>query len=56
MPTVPILAPLLQEGGPLPGPGVGSCLTVRNESREETHVLIKQETFWEEEPGWRAAG
>ena len=55
-PLFPSLHRCCRKGGPLPGPGVGSCLTVRNESREETHVLIKQETFWEEEPGWRAAG
>ena len=34
---------LLQEGGTLPGPKLGSCLTLRNELSEETHVLTKQE-------------
>ena len=34
---------LLQEGGPLPGPKMGSCLTLGNELSEETHVLTKQE-------------
>ena len=34
---------LLQEGGPLPGPESGSCLTLGNELSEETHVLTKQE-------------
>ena len=27
------------------GPKLGSCLTVRNEVSEETHVLTKQETL-----------
>ena len=34
---------LFQEGGPLPGPESGSCLTLGNELSEETHVLTKQE-------------
>ena len=34
---------MLQEGGPLPGLKLGSCLTLGNELSEETHVLIKQE-------------
>ena len=34
---------LLQEGGPLPGPKLGSCLTLRNELSKEIHVLTKQE-------------
>ena len=34
---------LLQEGGPFQGPELGSCLTLRNELSEETHVLTKQE-------------
>ena len=33
-----------QEGGPLPGPKEGSCLTLGNELSKETHVLTKQET------------
>ena len=32
-----------QEGGPLPGPKGGSCLTLGNELSKETHVLTKQE-------------
>ena len=36
---------LLQEGGPLPEPEMGSCLTFGNELSEETHVLTKQETL-----------
>ena len=35
----------LQEGGPLPGPRVGSCLTLRNGLSKETHVLRKQKTL-----------
>ena len=31
-------AELLQEGGPLQGPKLGSCLTVGNELSEETHA------------------
>ena len=34
---------MLQEGGPLPGPETGSCLTLGNQLSEETHVLTKQE-------------
>ena len=34
---------LLQEGSPFQGPKLGSCLTLRNELSEETHVLTKQE-------------
>ena len=33
---------MLQEGGPLPGPKLGSCLILGNELSEETHVLTKQ--------------
>ena len=32
----------LQEGGPLPGPELGYCLTLGNELSEETYVLTKQ--------------
>ena len=35
---------------------VGSCLTLRNELSEETHVLKKQETLGGGAPGQRAAG
>ena len=41
MQETPILS---QEGGPLPGPKLGSCLTLGNELSKETHVLTKQET------------
>ena len=34
---------LLQEGRPLPGPELGSCLTLGNELSKETHLLTKQE-------------
>ena len=34
---------LLEEGDPFQGPKVGSCLTLRNELSEVTHVLTKQE-------------
>ena len=34
---------LLQEGGSLQGPKLGSCLTLRNELSEDTHMLTKQE-------------
>ena len=34
---------LLQEGEPFQGLKLGSCLTLRNELSEETHVLKKQE-------------
>ena len=34
---------LLQEGDPFQGPKLGSCLTLRNELSEETHVLTEQE-------------
>ena len=34
---------MLQEGVPFQGPKLGSCLTLRNELSEETHVLTKQE-------------
>ena len=33
----------MQEGGPLPGPEMGTCLTLRNELSEETYMLTKQE-------------
>ena len=33
---------LLQEGPSFPGLRVGSCLTLRNELSEETHVLTEQ--------------
>ena len=36
---------VLQEGGPLEIPRVGSCLTLRNKLSEETHVLTTQEAL-----------
>ena len=36
---------MLQEGGSLPGPRVGSCLTLGNELSKEIHVLTRQETL-----------
>ena len=33
------------KGNPFQGPKLGSCLTLRNELSEETHVLTKQETL-----------
>ena len=37
------LAILLQERGPLPETKLGSCLTLRSELSEETHLLTNQE-------------
>ena len=34
---------MLQEMRPIQGPRVGSCLTLRHELFEETHVLTMQE-------------
>ena len=34
-----------RKGDPFHGMRVGSCLTLRNELSEETHVLLKQETL-----------
>ena len=33
------------EGGSFTGPKWGSCLTLRNELSEDTHMLTKQEIF-----------
>ena len=38
---------MLQERGPFLGPKLGSCLTLGNELSEETHLLTKQEIFFE---------
>ena len=43
-------------GTPFQGPRVGSCLTLRNELFEETHVLTKQETLLGRGTGQRAGG
>ena len=34
----------------------GSCLTVRSELSEETHVLTKQQTFWGRDTGGEQQG
>ena len=34
-----------RKADPVQGPNLGSCLTLRNELSEETHVQIKQETL-----------
>ena len=44
-----------RKGDPFQGPKLGSCLTLRNELSEETHVPSKR-FYWEREPGWRAGG
>ena len=36
---------LFQEGGRLPGPKRGSCLTLGSELSKEMHVLTKRETL-----------
>ena len=46
---------VLQEGGPLPGPELGSCLTLRKELSEETRA-DKARDLLERAPGWRAGG
>ena len=47
---------VLQEGGLLPGPQRGSCLTLGNKLSKETHVLTKQEIYREGAPRRRAVG
>ena len=47
---------VLQEGGPLPGPELGSYLTLGNELSKETHVLRQQEILGEGTPRWGAGG
>ena len=34
-----------RKGNPFQGPRLGSCLILRNELSEETHILTKQETL-----------
>ena len=34
-----------RKGDPFQGPKLGSCLTLRNELSEETHLLTKQENL-----------
>ena len=43
---------VLQKGDSLQGPRLNSGRTLRKELSEGTHVLTKEETFWEGAPGW----
>ena len=45
-----------RKGDPFQGPKVGSCLALRNELSEETHVLTKQEILLGRGTRWRAVG
>ena len=45
-----------RKGDPLPGPKLGSCLTVGNELSKETRVLTKQEISLGKGTRWRAVG
>ena len=49
-------SPFVAGRGTPPGPRVGSCLTLRNELFEETHMLTKQETLLGRGTGQRAGG
>ena len=40
-----------RKGNTFQGPRMGSCLTLGNELSQETHVLTKQELYWEGCPG-----
>ena len=42
---------VLQEGGPLPGPKLGSCLTLGNELSEETHADKARDFIGKGHPG-----
>ena len=42
--------PCCRKGDPFQGPKVGSCLTLRNELSEETHVLTSKRFYWERAP------
>ena len=42
-PTFLVLINVAGRGNPFQGPKLGSCLTLRNELSQETHVLTKQE-------------
>jgi len=46
---------VLQEGGPLPGPELGSCLTLRKELSEETRA-DKARDLLERAPGGEQEG
>ena len=48
--------PCCRKGDPSQGVNVGSCLMLRNELFEETHVLTKQEILLGRVPRWRAVG
>ena len=45
-----------KKGDCFQGLRMGSCLTLRKELSEESHVLTKQKTLLGRVPGWRAAG
>ena len=45
-----------RKGDPFQGLKLGSCLTLRNELSEETHVLTKQEILLERAPGGEQEG
>ena len=45
-----------RKGDPFQGPKLGSCLTLRNELSEETHVLTKQEILLGRAPGGEQDG
>ena len=44
-------AQLLQEGGPLQDPKLGSCLTLRNELSKETHADKARDFIGKGHPG-----
>ena len=46
----------VEEGGPLPWPRMGSCLTLGSELSEEMHILTKQEALLEGAPRLRNPG
>ena len=45
-----------QEGGPLPGPRVGPCLTMGSELSEETHMLTEGEILRGRSPPGEESG
>ena len=45
-----------RKGDPFQGPKLGSCLTLRNELSEETHVLTKHRFYWEGHQGGEQEG
>ena len=62
VPVEPKCCPVMEDesgyrkGDPFESPRVGSCLILRNELSKETHVLTKQETFWQGAPRQRSGG